>query len=105
MSDIIGWKIWYNDDSVYSSASNRWEDLPEEGVLIVQVYYEDEPNLLLQGTDFYYETDEPSYESGMNEDLIYAAYPSAKIKKGGWIHPKVRYREILLGAIDEKWED
>ena len=61
MPRIIGWRVWYADLQVFSSADVDWEELPKDGVLGV-VAYEDghDPNtdevyrLVHTGQDYYF---------------------------------------------------
>lgn len=36
---ILGWKIWYTDGTVYSSAEREADDLPDDEVQVVKVYH------------------------------------------------------------------
>jgi len=38
---VIGWRAWYADGSKYDSKTTKWKDLPEDGVLVVVLYFDD----------------------------------------------------------------
>lgn len=38
---VIGWRAWYADESRYDSKATRWEDLPDDGVLVVVLYFDE----------------------------------------------------------------
>lgn len=57
--NIIHWKIYYGDDTVYTSNDGTWEEAPDTGVQVVMLYFdedhsEDKPyREIIQGGDFY----------------------------------------------------
>jgi hypothetical protein len=54
MPPIAAWRIYYDDDSVASSADASWEDAPTEGVQVVMLYFaERDYRQILQGQDTY----------------------------------------------------
>lgn len=38
---VIGWRAWYADGSKYDSKTTNWRDLPDDGVLIIVLYFDD----------------------------------------------------------------
>lgn len=36
---ILGWKVWYDDWTVFSSRDSRADDLPDSGVQAVKIYH------------------------------------------------------------------
>lgn len=41
MSKLIGWKIYYDDDSTFSSLDGEWSRAPSDGIQVLVEYYED----------------------------------------------------------------
>lgn len=52
-----GWRAWYDDDGVYSSAHVAWADLPETGMVGVVVYEEPPYRRIVDGGDWYWMED------------------------------------------------
>lgn len=38
---VIGWRVWYADESNYDSKNTSWNDLPDDGVLIIVLYFDE----------------------------------------------------------------
>jgi hypothetical protein len=47
--DYVGFRIWYGDGSVKSSADGEWADLPSEGVQFVTFYLADTYQIFIDG--------------------------------------------------------
>jgi hypothetical protein len=39
---VLGWRVWYADGSVFDSKSRIWESLPERGLQILMLYFDEE---------------------------------------------------------------
>jgi len=39
--EVIGWRVWYADGSQHNSKDTEWEDLPDDGVLIIVLYFDE----------------------------------------------------------------
>lgn len=37
---VIGWRVWYAEGKKYDSVSTKWKDLPDDGVLIIVLYFD-----------------------------------------------------------------
>jgi len=57
---VIAWKAWYSDGKVYRSESLDWSDLPDDGVVAINLYYDkltpagDAYRRFMQGSDYYF---------------------------------------------------
>ena len=57
---VIGWRAWYADGSKYDSATTEWKDLPDDGMLVNVLYFdENRPDgkplrRINNGTDWYF---------------------------------------------------
>lgn len=92
----IGWRAWYDHSRKYDSATTKWEDLPDDGMQVLVVYYEDDNRMMFgpspdqrSGVDHYFQVPGPDGEMiyGSNSDTdteILARYPGAIIKRGRW---------------------
>lgn len=94
---VIGWKVWFADGRVAAGATpEEWAALPEDGVLIVMLYYDEfteaDPELryrrILQGNDSYWlsrgEADHIYGQSDEAAAAICERYPGAVVKRGKW---------------------
>lgn len=41
MAKLIGWKLYFDDGSVFSSLNGEWEDAPCHGIQVLVEFYED----------------------------------------------------------------
>ena len=90
---VVGWRIYYTDGSGYNSSDTKWEDLPEDGVIVLVLYLDEysgggevQHRIVLDGSDYYFHI--PGTELfGSNNDMpdeISERYPGAIIKRGKW---------------------
>ena len=54
MTDIIGWSVWYDNGSVFDSREHDWDDIPDDGVLVMYVYKSDGRRECMQGQWYYF---------------------------------------------------
>jgi hypothetical protein len=109
VKDVIGWRIWYADNSVLDSKATAWADLPNNGVQVV-ILYENwnhgggKPyRQVLSGADFYFAAPGPDGRdivttSNDPEAEIVSRYPGAIIKRGSFINQK-RAKKISDAAF------
>ena len=38
---VVGWQVWYSTSEVYNSKTTRWEDLPDDNVQFVKMYFKE----------------------------------------------------------------
>lgn len=96
---VIGWKAWFADGSLHVGTTRRdWEALPEDGLLIVMLYYDEftqgipdqRYRRIVQGSDLYFVTDGPAdliFGQATDPETsasILARYPGASVKRGRW---------------------
>ena len=94
---VIGWRAWYADGSKYDSASTRWEGLPDDGVIVVMLYFDNKTRRIMDGSDWYFRA---KHESG---DFIYGENndspeenqkrygESISLKRGKYTTEKIMY--------------
>lgn len=104
MPRTIGWKIFYDDESVYSSKTGPWRGAPGDGVLKV-LLFEDKTDgqgrpmrIIHHGQDLYFSDGDQLF--GSNNDTLrenlerYPMLMSEDFKRGRWtsgeIHERVR---------------
>lgn len=86
----IGWSVWYADRKLYTSRDNKWEKLPNDGVIAVIVFF-NKGKRIMTGSDFYFRA------PGNDDKFIYAQsspgdskkeiekrYPKAIVLRGKW---------------------
>lgn len=105
---FLGWRCWYSDGEVYSSDEYEWEELPDDGLLVRMLYFEDGYREIQQGMDYFYvaphHSGEPIFGAGMDKDEIEERYPDAVIVRGKWA-PHDYYRNIVDEAMSSEWPD
>jgi hypothetical protein len=93
---IIGWRAWYTGGRTFDSATTEWEDLPDDGVVLIMLYQDvrDSSNFFLRrgmsGADYYFKSGD-IYGSGFHDDEIPRRYPGASIKRGKWTTEEEMY--------------
>lgn len=110
MARIIGWKIFYDDESVYSSRTGSWRDAPGDGVLKV-LLFEDKTDgqgrptrVIHHGQDFYFSDGDQLF--GSNNDKLrenlerYPRLTSEDFKRGRWTSGKT-YEKVRRVVIDD----
>lgn len=103
----LGWRCWYDDDSVYDSRTTAWADLPDDGLLVKMIYYSDGTRQVQQNS-FYFEAEhhsgEPIRGTFEFEADVRTRYRNPVIKKGRWA-PDDYYRKVVTAAMASKWDD
>lgn len=98
---VIGWRVWCDDDRVWDSAHHTWADVPDDGLLVRVIYYSDDRREI-QALDYFYEaphaaSGETIYGAGTPTDEIGTRYPGAVIKRGRWA-PESYFRQVMARA-------
>lgn len=102
-----GWRAWYDDGLVYDSNRHKWEDLPNEGLLVKMIYYDDGTKQI-QTADWYIEAPHPK---GIirrtcrdeQETEMRKKYPAGVFKKGDWTVDEWQ-SEVVDLAMATTWE-
>jgi len=75
MMKVIGWRVWYADGSKCDSAATKWKDLPDDGVLIIVLYFDEKRSdgkplrRINSGVDWYFRVKGPKgFIYGQNND-------------------------------------
>lgn len=104
---VIGWRAWYADGSKYDSVTIEWEDLPNDGVIVVVLYFDNKTRRIMDGSSWYFRA---RHESG---DFIYGENDgspeenkkrygeSILLKRGKWTTEKIMYA-LQKEAMDDK---
>jgi len=107
---VVGWKIWYDDGSKYSSKDIDWADLPVDGVQYLMLYestfdHHDPPQrtrMSHSGQDHYFRQEtEHGVVYGSNNDSKEQneeRYPGAVVLKGRWADSDF-YENIIVEAM------
>ena len=91
--ELFAWRIWYTDDRHYNSEYHEWNEIPDDGVLCLKLYYHDTAGdsgirytLLLDGDDHYFHVPDTNLFGSSNDPVeeIRERYPGAVIKRGKW---------------------
>jgi len=94
---VIGWRAWYADGSKYDSASTNWRGLPEDGVIVVVLYFDDKTRRIMDGSSWYFQAKHESGEFiyGENDDSPEENRKrygeSISLKRGQWTTEEVMY--------------
>jgi hypothetical protein len=90
--ELGGWRIWLTDDRQYNSREHEWAEVPDDGVLVLKLYYDAWANpdvrytLVLDGDDHYFHVPETNLYGCSNDPIeeIKERYPGALVKRGMW---------------------
>lgn len=91
--NVEGWRAYYTDGRAFDSATHDWVDLPDDGLLVLVIYYDRwsgdgtvQQRMTLDGDDHYFHV--PGTELfGCNNDPIEEIerrFPGAVVKRGKW---------------------
>lgn len=92
---VIGWRAWYANGSEYDSAVTRWEDLPDDGVLVVMLYFDDKTRRIMDSSDWYFRIRHKSGDfiygenNGSPEENKKRYGESISLKRGKWTTEKL----------------
>lgn len=106
--ETLGWRCWYEDDAIYTSAERTWESLPDDGIVVKIIYYSN-GGRQAQQADWYYEaphehgTVRGTCTDGKREETE-KRYPGAIFKRGKWV-PDEYFREVCDVAVVSEWND
>ena len=53
MSSLLGWRIYYDNGTTFSSVDGTWNEAPGDGVQVVVEYYDDESREVHLARDYY----------------------------------------------------
>jgi hypothetical protein len=92
----VGWKVWYSKGRKYSSVDTHWVELPETGLLILQLYFDKRGRhsrlpyrQKYLGDDYYWFLKPDVFGCCKHEEMtkydICRKYPGAVIKRGIWV--------------------
>lgn len=93
--EVIAWKVWYVGGASYCSTGYAWEDLPNDGVLGVKVFFDEHSaggvqlSRVMSGRDWFWRS--PALDGkdiyGCNDDELEenkVRYPNGSWKRGKW---------------------
>ena len=91
---VAGWRTYYTEGRDFNSTDDRWADLPDDGVLVLRLYYDDfagrdgsvRYTKSLSGDDHYFHIPGTDLFGCNNDpiDEIHDRYPGAIVKRGKW---------------------
>ena len=61
MAKLIGWKVYYDNESTFSSLEGSWGDAPCNGIQVLVEFYEDGTKKLHVERDYYILDDGKAY--------------------------------------------
>ncbi|SRR5712692_3617368 len=88
---ILGWKIWYEDASTFSSKEGDWTKAPSGGVQIVVVYYAGGLKINHSGFDYYWLQNGVlrRITTDLGYDFELGGVPMAAVKKGSLLNDNI----------------
>lgn len=103
---IIGFRVWYEGDRVFDSKTTVWEDLPDDGLIIVMLY---ENKRLKSGNghyrrvcsnkSFYWTVPPNILDVFYDDENPVVRYPGAIAKRGKWV-PYAEYDAVIKEAME-----
>lgn len=110
---VIGWRAWYADGSKYDSETTEWRDLPDDGVLIIVLYFDDKRpdgkplRRINSGVDWYFKaTGLKGSIYGLNNDTPEENKKrygeDISLKQGKWTDEPIMYQaeKEAMEAVD-----
>ncbi len=103
----LGWRVWYEDGSIFDSRKTAWADLPDDGLYIKMIYCADGKKQV-QTADWYFVAPHVSGENihGTCADRFYEEsikrYEGAVFKRGKWA-PEDYFKKIREDAMGSSW--
>lgn len=97
MSNLVGWKLYYDDGGVFSSSDGDWKDAPLDGVLVLVEFYDGGERVLHIERDYYILDDDKAF--GTNNLHPWLAKQKT-VKYGRWSKNSI-FRQILEKAKTE----
>ena len=101
---VAGWRVFYPDET-YAGDDIEWRDLPDEGVQVIVLYYEEfategvRYRKLLDGDDFYYHVPGTDVFGSTNDrDEI----PDEALVKAGLELPDEDFHTIKDRAVNSR---
>ena len=103
-TEVIGWRIWYDDGHVADSLMDTWANLPDDGVLVIMLYRRDGSRRVMSGNDYYWTSVHPAGvvygQSDTAPDL--KRYPQCIVKRGRFA-PDHIIQAAEADAADSTW--
>ena len=103
-NQVIGWRVWYEDSTVYNSKEHHWKDLPNDGLQIVVLYMNKRLKhtkgwcrCMRSSSDYYWTTLESGLEIFCGDESPTERYPGAVVKRGKWM-PITEFEKIRVEA-------
>jgi hypothetical protein len=93
------WRAWYDDGSRYDSDSTAWADLPDDGLQVVVIYFEDGTRRICHGDDWYFEVDGTIAHNSDSRRDNERRYPNAALKRGRWMADDA-YKALVARALE-----
>ena len=97
---LIGWKLYYDNDTVFSSSDGDWETAPSDGIQVLVEFYDDGSRKLHVERD-YYLLDEGKAFGTNNINPWLRKY--GKVKFGRWSSDD-KFKELINKAKTEKYD-
>jgi hypothetical protein len=104
---IAYWKIFYGDDSIYTSKKTKWEDLPKDNVQCLILYFADKTRKLFHGDDYYFKCGDLYWgigEAVTSVQDILDRYPEAIILRGKAIE-EWHWADIMDCVYKDQYEE
>lgn len=104
---VDGWRAYYTDDRQYDSVTDTWTTLPDDGLLVVVVYFDAysgdgdvQHTFIHDGADWYgYDGAELFVSNQQSIAVNRRRYPDCTFKQGQWT-TRSEYRAVKARAID-----
>lgn len=101
MAKMAGWRIYYDNGSVFSSLDGEWKDAPNDGIQILVEFYEDGSKILHVEREYYILDEGKAY--GTN-NLHPWLRKYGQVKFGRWFNND-GYKRLLELAKKEGWKE
>lgn len=92
------WRAWYVGGRVLDSRDCAWDDLPDDGVLVVVQFHDDGTRRFAAGDDWYFMLDGTLAHNSDTRAENERRYPGAVLKRGMWASDDEFGRAVEVAA-------
>lgn len=111
--NVVGWKAWYTNGRKFDSSQTSWSDLPDDGAILIQLYFDKRGERsrlpyrrVFLGDDYFWHVPPDLWGScrhaEMTPEEICERYPDAMIKRGKWTSED-EYKTIVDTAHKDRF--
>jgi len=104
---VIGWKVWYGDESVVTSRESSWEQAPDQDVQVVMLYFDWKDSQgrprrqIFSGCDYYFCDGNWTVPSNWADSFTDFSVVKGICKYGKWMKTEEEYEVVRQKAFND----